>query len=73
MVTSVNTSVSPLIPLFVSDKLCKLEWKHEYANSEFLKHFAQVSELLELTAKGAQERVKLANKMLILPSLLDGE
>ena len=56
-----------------SDKLCKLEWKHEYANSEFLKHFSQVSELLELTAKGAQARVKLADKMLILPSLLDGE
>ena len=37
----------------VSNKLCELEQTHEFANAEFLKHFAQVSELLEPTAKDA--------------------
>ena len=31
----------------VTGKLHKLEQKHEFANAQFLKHFAQVSELLE--------------------------
>ena len=31
-------------------KLHELEWKHEFANAQYLKHFAQVSELLEPTA-----------------------
>ena len=42
----------------VSNKLCKLEQKHEFANAQFLKHFAQVSELLEPTAKDAQANVR---------------
>ena len=54
-------------------KLHKLEQKHEFANAPYLKHFAQVSELLEPTAKDAPARVKPADKMLILPSLFDGE
>ena len=57
----------------VSNKLCKLEQKHEFANAQFLKHFAQVTELLEPTAKDAQAKVKLADKMLMLPPLFDGE
>ena len=32
----------------VSNKLYELEQKHEFANAQFLKHFTQVSELLEL-------------------------
>ena len=57
----------------ISKKLCELEQKHEFTNAQYLKHFAQVSELLESTAKDAPARVKLADKMLILPSLFDGE
>ena len=56
-----------------SNKLHELEQKHEFANAEYLKHFAQVSELLEPTAKDAQAKVKLADKMLMLPPLFDGE
>ena len=57
----------------VANKLCKLEQKHEFANAQFLKHFAQVFQLLEPTAKDAQAKVKLADKMLMLPPLFDGE
>ena len=57
----------------VSNKLHELEQKHEFANGQFLKHFAHLSELLELTAKDAQAKVKLADKMLMLPPLFDGE
>ena len=57
----------------VSNKLCKLEQKHEFANGQLLKHFTQVSKLLEPTAKDAQAKVKLADKMLMLPALFDGE
>ena len=42
----------------ISKKLCELEQKHEFANAEYLKHFAQVSELLEPTAKAAQAKSK---------------
>ena len=44
-----------------------------FANVEFLKHFAQVSGLLEPTAKDTQAKVKRADKMLMLPPLFDGE
>ena len=57
----------------VSNKLHELKQKHEFANAQFPKHFTQVSELLEPTAKDAQAKVKLADKMLMLPALLDGE
>ena len=57
----------------ISKKLCELEQKHEFANAQYLEHFAQVSELLEPTAKDAPARVKLADKMLMLPPLFDGE
>ena len=57
----------------VSNKLHELEQKHESANARFLKHFAQVSELLEPTAKDAQAKVKLADKMLMLPPLFNSE
>ena len=57
----------------VTWKLHELEQKHKFANAQFLKHFAQVSKLLEHTAKDAQAKVKPADKMLILPSLFYGE
>ena len=57
----------------ISNKLHELEQKHEFANAEYLKHFVQVSELLEPTATDAQARVKPADKMLMLPPLFDGE
>ena len=57
----------------ISKKLHELEQKHEFANAQYLKHFAQVSELLEPTAKDAPARVKLADKMLMLPPFFDGE
>ena len=57
----------------ISKKLCELEQKHEVANGQYLKHFAQVSELLEPTAKDAPARIEPADKMLMLPPLFDGE
>ena len=57
----------------VSNKLHELEQKHEFANVQFLKHFAQVSELLEPTAKDAQAKVKPADKMLMLLPLFNGK
>ena len=57
----------------ISNKLCELEKKHDFTNTQYLKYFAQVSELLEPTAKDAPAMVKPADKMLMLPSLFDGE
>ena len=57
----------------ISKKLCELEQKHEFANTQYLKHFAQVLELLEPTGKDAPVRVKPADKMLMLPSIFDGK
>ena len=57
----------------ISNKLCDLEKKHDFVNTQYVKHFAQVSKLLEPTAKDATARVKPADKMLMLPSLFDGE
>ena len=57
----------------VTRKLCELEQKQEFANTQFLKHCAQVSELLDPTVKEAQAKVKPADKMLMLPLLFDGE
>ena len=57
----------------VIGKLCELEQKHEFANAKFLKHFAQVSELLEQTLKDGQAKVKPADKMLMIPALFNGE
>ena len=57
----------------ISKKLHELEQKHEFTNTQYLKHFAQVSELLEPTAKDAPARVKPADKVLMLPPLFDGE
>ena len=56
----------------ISNKLHELEKKHDFANTQYLKHFAQVSELLEPAAKDATARVK-PDKMLMLPPLFDGE
>ena len=50
----------------VSNKLCELEQKHEFANAQFLKHFAQVSGLVEPTAKDDQAKVKTADKMPVI-------
>ena len=57
----------------VSNKLCELEQKHKFDNTQFLKHFAQVYKLLEPTAKDAQAKLKPADKMLMLPALFDSE
>ena len=57
----------------ISKKLCELKKKHEFTNAQYLKHFAQVSELLEPTAKDAPARVKAVDKMLMLSPLFDGE
>ena len=39
----------------ISNKLCELEKQHDFTNTQYLKHFAQVSELLEPTARDAME------------------
>ena len=57
----------------ISNKLRELEKKHDFANTQYLKHFSQVSELLEPTARDATARVKPADRMLKLPPLFDGE
>ena len=57
----------------VTRKLHELEQKHNFANAQFLKHFVQVSELFEPTVKEAQAKVKLADKMPMLPSLFNGK
>ena len=57
----------------VSRKLPELEQKHEFTNAEFLEHFTQVSKSLEPTVKDSQAKVKPADKMLMIPALLDGE
>ena len=57
----------------VTRKLCELEQKHEFTNAQFLKHFAQVSELLEPTVREAQDKVNPADKMPMLPPLFDGK
>ena len=57
----------------ISKKLCEFEQKHEFAIAQYLKHFSQVSELLEPKAKDAPARVKLADKMLMLPPLFNCE
>ena len=57
----------------IAKKLWELEQKHEFANAQYLKHFAQVYELLELSGKDTQAKVKLADKMLMLSSLFDGK
>ena len=56
----------------VTRKLHELEQKHDFANAQFLKHFTQVSELLEPTVKDGQAKVKLSDKILMLPVLFDG-
>ena len=57
----------------VARKLHELDQKHDFANAQFLKHFAQVSKLLEPTVKVGQVKVKPADKMLMIPALFDGK
>ena len=57
----------------IARKLHELEQKHDFANGQFLKHFAQVSELVEPTVKDAQAKVKPADKMLMLSALFIGK
>ena len=57
----------------ISKKLCALEQKHEFTNTQYLKHFAQVSELLEPYSQRCTSKVKAADKMLMLPPLFNGE
>ena len=42
----------------ISNKLHELEKKHDFTNTQYLKHFAQVSKLLEPTAKDTTTRVR---------------
>ena len=55
----------------VTRKLQELEQKHEFSNAEFLKHFSQVSELLEPMVKDGQARVKPADEMIMILALFD--
>ena len=54
------------------------EWLHEFkqkydlANSQFLKNFAKVSALLDPDRPGTS-RVKSADKMVMMPTLFDGD
>ena len=57
----------------VTHKLWELEQKHEFANAQFLKHFAQVTELLEPLGPQGPLRVKPADKMVMMPALFDGQ
>ena len=57
----------------ISKKLHELEQKHGFTNAQYLKHFAQVSELLKPSAKDALARVNLADKILMLLPLFDGK
>ena len=57
----------------ISNKLRELEKKHDFTNTQYLKHFTQVLELLEPTTRDATAWVKPADKMLMLPSLFDGK
>ena len=57
----------------ISKKVCELGQKHEFINAQYLKHFTQVSELLEPSAKDASARVKPVEKMLMLSPLFSGE
>ena len=57
----------------VSRQLHELEQKHEVTNTKFLKHFAQVSKLLEPTVKDSQAKVKPVDKMLMVPALFDSD
>ena len=57
----------------IFNKLRELEKKHDFTTTQYLKHFTQVSELLEPTEKDKTARVKPADKMLMLQSLFDGE
>ena len=45
----------------ISNKLCELEKKHDLSDTQYLKHFTQVAELLEPTARDATARVKPAD------------
>ena len=42
----------------MSNKLCELEKKHDFANTQYLKYFAQVSELLEPHSKRCNSKGK---------------
>ena len=57
----------------VARKSCELKQKHDFTNAQFLKHFAQVSELPEPTVRDAQAKVKPADKMLMTPALFNSE
>ena len=55
--TSVTKTFMEIIKWSVTDRQ-----KHEFTNTQYLKHFAQVPELLESTAKDAPAGVKPADK-----------
>ena len=56
----------------IREWLCEFEQKYDFANSQFLKTFAKVSALLDPGRPGTS-RVKSADKMVIMPTLFDGD
>ena len=50
----------------------EFEQKYDFANSQFLKNFAKVSALLDSNRPGTS-RVKSADKMVMVPTLFDGD
>ena len=56
----------------ITKRLCEFKQKYHFANSQFLKNFAKVSALLNPDRPGAS-RVKSADKMVMMPTLFDGD
>ena len=56
----------------ITEWLREFEQKYDFANSLFLKNFAKVSALLDPDRRGTS-RVKSADKMVMMPTLFDGD
>ena len=56
----------------ITEWLHEFEQKYDFANSQFLKNFAKVSALLDPDRPGTS-RVKSVDKMVMMPTLFDGD
>ena len=56
----------------ITEWLHEFEQKYDFANSQFLKNFAKVSVLLDPDRPGTS-RVKSVDKMVMMPTLFDGD
>ena len=56
----------------ITEWLHEFEQKYDFANSQFLKNFAKVLALLDPDRPGTS-RVKSADKMVMMPTLFDGD